>query len=818
MRKLLSTLSIIILCSAAAAAQSVSGSVKDADNKLLINATVQLLNAKDSSIAKFAVTDANGHFKFGTIKNGRYVIGASFVGYAPKYSAVFEYSGSEISVPELSLSKPTGALSNVTVTSKKPMVEVRADKTILNVEGSINAIGQDALELLRKSPGVLVDKDENISLSGKNGVQVYIDGKPSPLGGKDLSDYLKTIQSSQIESIELITNPSAKYEAAGNAGIINIKLKKNKAFGTNGSVNAGYSIGVYPKYNTGIALNNRGKKWNLFGNYNYNNNKGEQHVDIYRLQLDTLFDQHSLFSNHGESHNFKAGADYYATKVSTFGVMVTGGFSEGEGGNSSRTPIIYQPSKVINRILVAENSSTSKRDNTNYNFNYRYANAKGAELNVDADYGMFRIKSDQNQPNIYYDATGNNIQSRVSYNMLSPNNIDMYSVKADYEQNYKKGRLGFGGKFFNVKSDNNFQRFNVIGSGKIKDTLRSNGFNYKENINALYVNYNKPFKGFMIQFGVRMENTTSKGSSSGYKINNGSYVTYDSTFTKSYNDFFPSAAITFNKNPMSQFTINYSRRIDRPVYQDLNPFEFKLDEYTFQKGNTQLRPQYTNSVGFVHVYKYKLTTSINYSHVKDVFTQLIDTAERSKAFVTKKNLADQDIVSLNVSYPFQYKWYSLFFNVNAYYAHYKANFGPGRVVDLNAFATNLYAQQTFKLSKTITGELSTFFNSPTVQQGTFKSRIITGTDIGLSKVIFAGKGTVKATMTDVFHTLRFTGVSEFAGQYTRVQSHWESQQFRLNFSYRFGSNLVKAARQRKTAADEESKRVGQGGGGSIGGN
>ena len=223
---------------------------------------------------------------------GKYFLNVSYVGHASKNSASFEYSGTgDMSAPEFTLPKVSGNLKEVTVVSRKPVIEVRADKTILNVEGSVNAVGQDALELLRKSPGVLVDKDDNISLSGKNGVQVYIDGRPTPLSGKDLSDYLKTIQSSQIEAIELITNPSAKYDAAGNAGIINIRLKKNKSFGTNGSVNAGYSVGIFPKYNGGLALNHRNKKINVFGNYNYNRNHNESYMNFYREQLDTLFDQ-----------------------------------------------------------------------------------------------------------------------------------------------------------------------------------------------------------------------------------------------------------------------------------------------------------------------------------------------------------------------------------------------------------------------------------------------------------------------------------------------------------------------------------------------
>jgi hypothetical protein len=264
---------------------------------------------------------------------------------------------------------------------------------------------------------------------------------------------------------------------------------------------------------------------------------------------------------------------------------------------------------------------------------------------------------------------------------------------------------------------------------------------------------------------------------------------------------------------MKQWTLNYSRRIDRPAYQDLNPFEFKLDEYTFQKGNTQLRPQYTNSIGLTYMYKFKLTTTLNYSHVTDVFTMLVDTTELSKAFISKKNLATQDIASLNISYPFQYQWYSLFANVNTYYSMYKANFGTGRTVDVNIFATNVYMQQTARFGKGWTGEVSGFFTSPSVWQGTFKTKSIWSVDAGLSKTVLKGNGTVKASVSDIFNTLHWTSTSDFASQFIRASGGFESRQFKLYFTYRFGNTQVKAASQRKTGAEDESKRVGTQGGG-----
>ena len=805
----------LLLASAFAAnaqSQQIKGYTKDAQGTVVKGATVSLLAAKDSSIIKLAIAKEDGAYNFSNIKDGKYLLKASSVEYQPSFSAGFELAGNEIAMPDIRLNKIPNNLKGVVVTAQKPMVEVKAEKMIVNVEGTINAVGSDALELLRKSPGVLVDKDDNLSLSGKNGVQIYIDGKPTPLGGQDLSSYLKSLQSSQIESIEIITNPSAKYEAAGNAGIINIRLKKNKSLGTNGSVNAGWNIGTYAKYNAGLSLNYRNKNLNIFGNYSYNEGINENAIKLYRVVADSIFDQHGNFIMTNKSHNYKVGMDYFIDKKSTIGVIVNGTISDPGITNKGTTPISYKPTGVVDRILIADNSSVLNRDNVNLNVNYNYTGTGGKSLGVNADHGYYDINNNQYQPNFYFNAAGTIPISSVIYQMIAPTTININSAKADWEQPFKKGTLGFGGKWAGIKTDNDFQRYNVQTSGKILDKDRSNRFNYTETISAAYVNYNRALKGMTLQAGVRMEHTSSEGVSNGLKSSSTGYDPYISGFKRTYTDFFPSAAVTFNKNPMNQFSISYSRRIDRPNYQDLNPFEFKLDEYTFQKGNINLRPQYSNSIGVTNTYKYKLTTTLNYSHVKDLFTQIIDTAEKSKAFISKRNLATQDIVSLNISYPFRYKSYSMFANMNSFYTHYLANFGAGRTINANASGLSLYMQNSIKFVKTWTAELSGFYNAPTLYQGTFKANALWSIDAGLQKQVMKGKGTIKTSVSDIFHTLKFHGVSDFAGQRTITDAIWESRQFKLNFTYRFGSSQVKAARQRATGADDEMKRVQQTGG------
>jgi hypothetical protein len=393
--------------------------------------------------------------------------------------------------------------------------------------------------------------------------------------------------------------------------------------------------------------------------------------------------------------------------------------------------------------------------------------------------------------------------------MIAPTTINISSGKIDWEQNFQGGKLGLGGKVSVVDTDNDFRRFDVTGSGNVLDVSRSNRFVYNENINAGYINWNKGYKGVMVQAGLRVENTVAKGTTTGA---GGS----KSGFNRNYTNLFPSAAITFNKNPMNQWTVNYSRRIDRPAYQDLNEFEMKLDEYTYMKGNSSLQPQFTNSFELVNVYKYRLTTKLGYSHVTDLFTQLIDTAEKSKSFLIKKNLATQRIVSLNVSYPFQYKAYSVFANINANYSMNRADFGAGRVINVNALGATAFAQNSIRFGKVWTAELTGVYVAPTVFQGTFKSKGMGGVDLGVQKQIFKGAGTIKVSGTDLFRTFRFRATSDFAGQVTKVNARWEATQFKINLNWRFGSTTVKAAKQKSGAAEDEKKRAEQQGGGSIG--
>ena len=796
-------LGLLTTQSMAQAPGKIAGAVTDNSGKALGSATVSLLQAKDSSLVKAAISDASGKFEIGVKVNGSYLLSYSLVSFENTYSPVFTYDGQNVAVKTVALSPAVSKLQDVTITAKKPMIEVKADKTIFNVEASINATGSNALELLQKSPGIQVDNYENISMKGKTGVRIYIDGKMMQLDTKDLAAYLKSINSNDIEAIEMISNPSAKYDASGNAGIINIRLKKNKKFGTNGSVNLGLVQGITPKGNGSVNLNYRDKKINLFSNAGGNIGDYQSTLLLYRLQKDTLYDQKSVNTSAGKSFNIKAGADYFINSKNTIGVMATTNFGKNEFISTSNTPIYYNPTGQFVKSLQAFNNIPGNRTNANFNINYRYADTSGREINFDGDYGLFRGTGRSYQPNNYYGGNNNLLYSIINRNS-TPTNIDIYTAKLDIEQKLGKGKLGYGAKTSFVTTKNTFDFFNDNASGiPVKILDRSNSFTYKENVNAAYVNYQRQLsEKWSIQTGVRAEQTNSEG----ILTRADGTVQADNKVKRNYLDFFPSAAVSWNANKKNSFNLTFSRRIDRPTYQDLNPFENKLDELTYEKGNAFLRPQYTNSVELTHTFIGIINTTAGYSHVKDYATQVTDTTGNA-TYVQQQNLATQQVLNFSISAPLAIKkWWNGYANIWYNYQMFKGAIG-GKSLSVNIPGYGAYMQQSFTLGKNYTAEVSGYFNGPNVWGATWKTRPQGGLDIGLQKLLFDKKATVKVSVTDIFRTNPWSATSDFGGMYIKGSGGWESRTFRVSMNWRFGSNQIKNSRDRKTGLESESKRI-----------
>jgi iron complex outermembrane receptor protein len=437
-----------------------------------------------------------------------------------------------------------------------------------------------------------------------------------------------------------------------------------------------------------------------------------------------------------------------------------------------------------------------------------YQNPNGRNLTVDADYGMYRLKSDNFQPNVFYDSTGTTKLSERNYFMITPTEIDIYSLKSDYEQNLGKGKLGLGFKSTYIKSDNDFQSYNHTPSKIDYDSVMSNTFRYRENINAVYATYNQSFKGFQVMFGLRLEQTLSEGTSTGFKKNsNNLFDPYKESFDRNLLNLFPSMVFTLNKNPKNQWTFSYSRRINRPSYQDMNPFEKRASEYGGFKGNPDLRPEFAHSFSVINVFKSKLVTSLSFTHTDNVIVSISDTFNGTKSFYFPKNLASQQNLNLNTNFSYSKNAFSFNTGMTAFYVHNTANFGPGRVVDIKVFSFTTFIQPNIKTGRGWSFMSRAWYNSPQIFRGTMKMRYQVGVNMGVQKLLFDEKATLRINYNDVFNTVRFYGTSDFAGQYLIARAYWEPRRLVVSMSFRFGSSQVKSARQRRSGIDDENSRT-----------
>ncbi len=785
---------------------TISGKITGAGNELLTGAVAELRNYNDSTLAKAAVADTKGNFQIENVKAGDYYIKTSFLGYQAFFTERFSFAGNAPKVlSEIKMVASAVQLKSAEISAFKPLVEVKADKTVFNVENSINSTGSTAYELLQKAPGVVVDNNDNISLKGRGGVLVQIDGREARMSETELADYLKSMQSTDVESIELISNPSSKYDAEGTAGIINIKLKKNKNYGTNGSVTAGYAIGKSSKYNAALSVNSRSKKFNIYTSYSNNWGDRQNEFYLYREQRPYIFDQSSISIRSGLNQNYKAGVDYSLNKKNSFGVMVNGNVSDTKGNSTNRNTISDFTTLVADSILKSDQSYTSNSNNFNLNLNHHYTDTLGHELTTDFDYGYYDSNRNSYIPNEYVTALGETPLSSTYFRSITPTTINLYTLKSDYSQNLLKGKVGLGFKTSFVRTDNTFEFYNIYDGIEVIDNTRSNSFNYTENVNALYLNYQRTINKFELQVGVRAENTMSEGD-----LRTDS-VTADKNVKRNYTDFFPSAGITYNLNKNHAIALVYSSRIDRPNYQELNPFEYKLDELSFRKGNPFLNPQYSNKIEVSHTYKYTTTTSVSYSHTDDFFAQIADTIAGGKSFLTPRNLATEDVISLDVSTSLQpVKWYSVYLSSGVYNQKYVADFGDTKTINTSSTSVKVYIQNTFKIPYNFVFEVSGWYNSGGVWGGAFRTDAQGSLDLGLQKKLFAETATLKFSLTDILHTAPWSSYNTYAGIVNRANGNWESQQFRVSFTWRFGNRQMKSSRQRATGSESEQQRIGSG--------
>lgn len=813
----------IAVCSLAQSTVSgkINGSIKDGGNQKIIDAaSISLLQSTDSTLVKTALTDKAGNFSFDEVKEGKYLVMATSVGHASSYSGIVTIAANNLTatVGILQLVPLEKALKEVVVSSKKPLIERKLDRTIVNVDASITSTGSTALEVLEKAPGVSVDKDGNISLKGKTGVIVYLDGRPSYLSGADLANMLRNMTASQLDQLEIMTNPPAKYDAAGNAGVINIKTKKNKVFGYNGSITSGYTQGRYARFNEAFSFNYRNKKFNFFSNLNFNSNHRSQELyilrnfrDINTKNIKSIFDQKTEMENERQYYYAKVGIDYSVSKNSTVGVVVNGFYNPSMWKSNTNT-FIYDPNYNLTDQTKAFTYNDENWKNFSSNINFRTKlDSAGQELSTDFDFIQYKATSFQPLTSTYYDNLGYQKQPSDVLNGTLPTNIKIYSGKIDYTlplKNDAKFEAGFKTSF--VTNDNNAQYDSLKNGMSTLDSGRSNHFIYDENINAAYVNYSRPLgKKWSVQLGLRVENTNSDGISKGYTYNTAQnkFEYTETKFKRAYTQLFPTAYLQYTANEKNQFVLNYGRRIERPDYEDMNPFVHFLDRYTFEQGNPNLSPQFAHNIEFSHTYNGFLTTTLNYTNTNNIMQQVFEQNElTNETFIKKANIAKSEqfglAVSLNKSIT---KWWTTSIYANVYNNHFTGTVNNEYIsIGVTSFMTQL--QQQFKFSKGWAAELSGFYRSKGME-GVIYIQPIVQVNAGISKQVLKNKGSIRLNVRDVFAGSVFKGYSKYSNIDIQFRNVNDNRAVSLTFSYRFNKGKLKAGSRRDSGAGDEQNRV-----------
>jgi iron complex outermembrane receptor protein len=764
--------------------------------------SVRILQKADSGRVFSTVSDSTGNLALPDLKPGDYLLCVSRVDYEPACQDLIISANNTNTTPQILtiILHASTQLSTVTVTAKKPPVQFLSDRTVIRVDASINNAGTTALEVLERSPGITLDKDGNISLKGRDQVLVMIDNKPSYLTGAELNALLQGMSSNDIETMELIDNPPARYDAAGNGGIINIRLKKNRQRGFNGNLSLSGAQGIYPKSNNALSLNYYSGKVNLYANYSMTINQNL--LDMYAFRsyyadddntlLSTL-EQPTFIQSTAKNHTLRTGLDYTLNKKTSFGIALAGtkidrnGTGRGEASWKSAN-------NLPDSLIRTRNSNSTDWKNASVNLNLHHQFSAKQELTADLDWLGYQIKGSQGFQNIRSD----NNSYMESFLGELPSKIRILSFKADHQlQLPKQYKLETGVKWAATSTNNKAAYTINQGGGWEEDLGKSNQFLYDEQIRAAYASLERKINRWWYQVGLRYEHT----SFDAHQLGNA--VIKDSAFSNQYGSLFPSLQASIELDSLNELSLTMNKRIDRPPYQQLNPFVFIINKYTYQKGNPLMKPQFTYTVELSHRYKNLLSTSVSYSDTRDYFSQIFLFDSTGTFYYSEGNLGRRKILGLSVSFSEQLLpfWN---FSSQADLQHKKLKGFVWKPLEASITQISISINNQFKLGKGWAMEASGFWISrsqadiqevvePTGQVG-----------VGISKQVLKKKGSLKLTARDIFYTQDMEGFTIFnqATEYFRLQR--DTRVINLAFTWRFGKQ-TKTTPRRTNKVDEADR-------------
>jgi iron complex outermembrane receptor protein len=781
---------------------SVHGRIVDSTGAPVSYSTLAVLNKSDSSIVKGGLSDETGTYSFVGIKPGSYLFKIISIGFEEKYSASFLVdSTSSTALADIPLRLKGTYLKDVSVGAIRKTVEFKNGNIYVNVENSPLAKGNTVYDLLYKLPGVTIE-NETVTVQGKSGVVIMIDGRPQQVSNQQLINLLKGMSAETVERIEILKNPPVKYDASGTSGMINIKTKKAGLMGFSGSASSSVSQGFYTQSLTGLTLNYKMEKLTFYSSFNYRY-ATEQAIDQFNSKIGspqdlTLFNSKTSRVGTGFDADYKLGADWNVNKKNTFGFKITGdpgnGLLNGAGANTV--------GGVNNMGFDHLTSGINQHDSwnlTNYSITADHLfDTSGTALNFSSDYTLLKeVQSGYNE-NRFFDPSGNEVLPANIYRSSNNASTQIISGKLDFNKSINDSSTFESGLKYSVVSSANdylFERKNDSSDAFYTDPTLTNNYKYTETTEAAYANYTKTGKKYTYQAGLRAENTVLSGNN----------PTKNFELSKTYFNLFPNVSIDYNRSENHNFQLNINRRIDRPQYDQLNPFRVYRDQYSYFQGNPYLLPHYSNNIELTYSYKKSIVNSLSYSRIEGYmmgYTVQSDTTKVLSESIV--NIRYSEAYTYSLTYQHQIKpWWEVSANIVCSYLTYK---GLIQNVPLNTSGLyfNGYMTNTLILPKAVKLEITGLFRGPR-QNGMVVIHPMGMLSIAIKKDFFDNKLSCSLAVNDVFYTMTFHTSSNFANQNWNYYTSFDTRRFVISLNYNFGKLELKTSE--KNGDEQEKERL-----------
>ncbi len=783
---------------------TITGRVLDKDQKPVPFAVVSILKAADSSLVKGVIADEMGNYEFENISSGNYILQIDATGFSQTFHGPFEFSNDQsFMVPNIELAVPK-EMEAVEIRAIQPLFTQRADMLIMNIENSPVRIIGTAWDLLSTAPGVVVDQSGAIKLKGKSGVMIYIDGKNTFLSGDQLQSYLQGISAADIISIQIISNPSAKYDAQGSGGILNLITRKGSQQGFNGSVRIGYAQAFYAKYDGGVNLNYAKEKFNIYGKYDVANRNSLSRAYIDRNITyngnTTNFNQHNSSKSIPYGHNSRLGIDFYAKHNITWGMRVDGSLSN-EKEKAINSTIISVIGNDTTNELYQKNGSINKFENgaANLYFKQEY-DTNGRELSASIDYIAYSTNTLQTFDLNYFDQAGMNTAPAENQRSNSISNIKILVEQIDYSHPFsKKYKLEIGAKSSYVATDNDL-KFDVLNNAIWEnDNTKSNAFIYKETINAAYATGYLDFGKLQIMAGLRAEQTISDGNS----------PTTGEQLKNSYVQLFPSIFVLQKLAKNHALNLSYARRVNRPSYGALNPFVFYLDKYTYEQGNPFLQPEISNNLEFSYSYMEALYVTASIGRTNHAMTEVTNQIDSTGiGYKTTVNLNTVDNAYFGISTPIPIgNWFMGEVDLGESYNRYTSNLFD-TPYDQKAWSFNVNTTFTFSLKQDFKIQSWFWYNTPGTY-GIFHTRSMWGSGASISKSFYEKKLSATIAIYDIFNTSGMRASINYQTQDVYLEFIPETPRVQFRLRYAFGNTKATRKATDKSGADDLKNRTGK---------